>query len=167
MMSKQTWIGLIMVGVGLLVLAANMGAISGLWVLGAIAAGFLGVYGLGNRHLGFLIPGLLVGGLAAFASLESLTGTLSGAYLFFFFAAAFYLVFALHTGRLNTEDRGERIWPLFPGTALLAVGLLVLGIEGNYLQDASLSWINMILPVGLIGVGLTLFIRNIRSGSSR
>ncbi len=167
MKGKHIWTGLIMIGVGLLVLAANLGLLSGLWVLGAISVGFMGAYFTGERHLGFLIPGLLTGGLTAFAALESLTGALSGAYLFFFFAAAFYLVYVIHTSRLKTTDQGEKIWPLFPGTALLAVALLVLGIEGKHLGEAALSWINMILPAGLIIVGVTIFIRNLRSGPNR
>ena len=166
-MSKNMWIGLMMISVGLLVLGANMGVISGIWVLVAVSAGLLITYAVGGRHLGFLIPGLLTGGLTIFAFLESRIGTMSGAYLFFFFAAAFYLVYALHTRQINTEDQGERIWPLFPGTALLGVGALVLGIEGNALNETFLRSINMVFPAALILIGIFLFVRNMRAGSSR
>ena len=167
MREKYVRIGLMMVSVGMLVLAANMGAVSGIWVLIAAAAGFLALYVWNGRHVGLLIPGLFIAGLAGFAALDSFTGALSGGYLFFFFAAAFYLVYAIHTCRITGSDRGERIWPLFPGTALLAVGMLVFGIEGNYFNEAVLRSMNMLLPAGLILGGILVFVRHVWYGSSR
>jgi hypothetical protein len=166
-MKKQFIGGLSVTGLGILMLAANFGMISGLWVLWSLAVGFLGAYLLFEPHLGFLIPGVMLGGLAAFASLGSVIQDISGAYLFFFFSAAFYLVFALHTRKIQSVDQGEKIWPFFPGTALLIVGALVLGIEGNTLSDTFLRSLNMVFPAALILIGIVLFVRNLRIGSSR
>ncbi len=166
-MNKQFIGGISLTILGLLMLAANYGMISGLWILWLLSVGFLGAYRIAEAHLGFLIPGLMLGGLAAFASLGTVVENVSGAYLFFFFAAAFYLVFALHTRKIQTGDQGERIWPLFPGTALLGVGALVMGIEGNALSDPFLRSLNMVFPAALILVGVYLFARNIRTGSSK
>ncbi len=143
-------------GIGILLLLSNLGWLSGVWFLFALSLAFLTAYFLYSRSLGFIIPGLLVGALALYAHLGDRTGGLSPAFFFFFFAAAFFGVYGIHTMHLSTTDRGERIWPIFPGTALLAVGILVYSIENDFFGIRPFRYLNYIFPVLLIAYGLKI-----------
>ncbi len=165
MKNSQVFKGILLLGAGVLMLLANLEVLSGLWFLYALSLGFLTAYFFLGRNLGFLIPGNMIGAIAIFASLNERFIEVSPAWLFVFFAAAFFIVYFIHTRNLETSDRGERIWPLFPGTALLLVGILVYVVESQLLDARNLRYINYIFPVALILIGFTVLVKGVSTKS--
>ncbi len=160
MSNRNIFAGGLLVGIGVLLLLSNLGFLSGLWFLYALSLGFLAAYFMYQKHIGFIIPGTLVGALALFATINERGDGVSGAFFFFFFAAAFFAVYLIHTMHLKTADRGERIWPLFPGLAMGAVGILIFGVEQDFFGAAPLQYLNMIIPIILIAVGANMLVKN-------
>ena len=159
--------GILLTGIGVLLLFSNLGWLSGVWFLYALSLGFLTAYYVYTRSLGFIIPGMLVGALALFAHLSDRSPGLSPAFFFIFFSAAFFAVYFIHTMHLQTSDRGERIWPVFPGTALLAVGVLVYSVENNFFGIVPFRYLNFIVPLVLIGFGLKIVLTGSKGEGNR
>ena len=156
MNNRSMFTGIMLTGIGVLLLLSNLGWLSGVWFLYALSLGFLTAYFVYNRSLGFIIPGMLVGALAAFAHLSDRIPGLSAGYFFFFFSLAFYAIYFIHTIHLKTSDRGERIWPVFPGSALLFVGILVYSVDNNFFGILPFRYLNYVIPLVVIGVGLRI-----------
>ena len=156
MSNRNMFTGILLTGIGLLLLLSNLGWLSGVWFLYALSLAFLTAYFVYSKTLGFIIPGMLVGALALFAHLSQRAGGLSAAFFFFFFGVAFFAIYFIHTIHLKTEDRGERIWPVFPGSALMAVGLLVFSVENDFFGMIPFRYINFIIPLLLIALGIRM-----------
>jgi hypothetical protein len=166
MKNRSMFTGIMLTGIGLLLLLSNLGWLSGVWFLYALSLGFLTAYFVYSRSLGFIIPGMLVGALASFAHLSERIAGLSAGFFFFFFSLAFFAVYFIHTMHLNTSDRGERIWPVFPGTALLAVGVLVYSVDNNFFGILPFRYLNYAVPLVLIAVGLRIVLSGSRKGNA-
>lgn len=117
--------------------------------LGTPAAILLIIYGF-KRHMGILIPGLMLGSV----SLWFFTGTSHVIPLLFFFAGSFLLILVLETRRLKSP--GERWWPLIPAVILAGNGVALLtDLELDRFYDYLGSVSSGLI---LIGVGILLIL---------
>ncbi|MTI95093.1 MAG: hypothetical protein FH749_06335 [Firmicutes bacterium] len=102
-------------------------------------------------NLGLLIPGLMLGSVAAWFALGAETVST----LLFLLCGSFFLILILETRK--EQDPGERWWPLIPGLVIGINGLLLWAGEhdlGNFQQLGSTATISLVL----IGVGVLIIL---------
>jgi len=144
--------GLVMVGIGLFLLAAQFFRAQwmGLAILPVLGGIFI-VAGLIARNPGLLVPGGILSGIGLGSYLTSVvfvdtTGELMGAAFLLAFAAGWALitVLSLLIGKLQ-------LWPLIPGAIIGAVGAALLaGSAGLQVLEFVGRW----WPMALIAGGL-------------
>lgn len=128
---------------------------AGLFVLGLGAAFLVGR--LTTGRYGYAVPAGILIAIGAYISLQDLSGLRSSA---FQGAGAFFVLLGL--GFALTYAIGLRpwaIWPLFPATILVGLGLALLGISALGALS-SLSWIAAYWPAALVLVGVWLLLRD-------
>jgi uncharacterized membrane protein HdeD (DUF308 family) len=123
--------------------------IGGALVLAGIGVSFLVVYFLNRNFWWAIIPMGVMFSLVALILLEPYMS--KSVVIFFLGLAATFGVLAL----LPINNGKRTNWPLFPAGGLLLVALIV-GIGAN-------DWAGYIMPVVVIGIGLFLVLRAIRS----
>ncbi|MEW6624125.1 MAG: hypothetical protein AB1420_13510 [Bacillota bacterium] len=160
-MRSHKWTGIVLVLVGCFLLLANLKIIDGMYFLLLLGTAFIAVYYAVGRNIGFLIPGCILTAIGLFTVLNSkgfVGQGFEGSFLVFL-GLAFIAVLFVHTMHAETRNWGERFWPVFPGGALIFVGLTVTGIKKwgwpNFWQ-----YFNYIWPLFLIVAGLVLYFRN-------
>lgn len=160
-MNRKSVVGLLLVAIGVVAALVNLGLFRGAFFLPAVSAGLLVMYvGFGGRkhdgNLGFLIPGTIVGAIGLYALLNDY-GVLrdSGGVFLMMLGTAFLIIMVVHTMHGQDQDWGARYWPVFPATGLILTGVAAAA-------RVSLPWNiwNMIGPVALIIVGLSLWLKN-------
>jgi hypothetical protein len=126
-------------------LAPQMGQLlGGSLFLGALGLAFFAIYFVNREHWWAVIPGGVLMTLAAVSALES-TPLNTGAVFFFGLALTFGLVAVL------PAPGGPMRWALIPGGILLVLAILLAVAAGDY--------INIVIPVALIAVGIFLLLR--------
>src|SRR5438132_5697898 len=128
---------------------------AGLFVLGLGAAFLVGR--LTTGRYGYAVPAGILMAIGAYISLQDLSGLRASA---FQGAGAFFVLLGL--GFALTYAIGLRpwaIWPLFPATVLVGLGLALLGISALGAL-ASLSWIAAYWPAALVLLGVWLLLRD-------
>lgn len=110
--------GAILITMGLLLFAAQYVNLEGAAVLGGIAAVFLALYA-GTRAYGFLIPGMILAGLAVGTGLQDAGYDERGAAPVMGLGAAFLGIYVVNA--LVTHGP-TRWWPLIPGGILTLIG---------------------------------------------
>jgi len=155
---KSAW-GFVLIVLGVVLGLIQQDLIDGLWLLPAFSLTLLTLYVSfgGHRHdanLGFLIPGCILAVVGGYSLLEEY-GVLpddSGSIFLFMFGAAWLVIMFVHT--VHAEDRhwGARYWPIFPALGLMVPGTLA-ALDWRY----SLQLPELVLPLGLIAVGIYLW----------
>src|SRR5688572_3807630 len=110
--------GIILVVVGVVLLGAQWFEVTGAGVLAAISAVFL-VTHAATRHYGLLIPGMILGGLAAGVGLQLSGYDPEGGLVVIGLAGGFFGIFFIDVLLANHPNRW---WPLIPAGILTAVG---------------------------------------------
>ncbi|MGD8486931.1 MAG: hypothetical protein PVH07_09870 [Chloroflexota bacterium] len=164
--------GLVVAGIGLFLLLAQLVPDVGQWIPLLIGLVFLAVF-VARREYGWLVAGCIVSGVGVGVVLASaLDDPWSGAAVLFSIGGGFialWLISALL--RLGERDwprgpgpEGAKAmwWPLIPGGILAIIGLIVLAEEG--VGEDILRW----WPVLIIGAGLLILVSAFRRrGSGR
>lgn len=115
-------------------------------LLGLPALTLLIIYAF-KRHMGLLIPGLMLGSISLWFAL----GTEAVSPLLFFFAVSFGAILLLETRKAASPM--ERWWPLIPALVLAINGGMLLGSEDFY-SVFSDNLGTIIIGLILIGLGI-------------
>jgi len=150
---RQALPGLILVVIGLVLFVAQWFEVTGAGVLAAIAAVFLTTYAA-SRNYGFLIPGMILGGLAAGVFLQESGYDPQGGLVVIGLAGGFFGIFLVDL----LAGHPDRWWPLIPGGILSAVGSDQL-VRGTVAADA----IARFWPVALVIAGIAILLTSLRS----
>ena len=145
--------GIILVVIGLVLLVAQWFEVTGASVLAAIAAVFLATYAA-SRNYGFLIPGMILLGLAAGVGLQESGYDPQGELVVIGLAGGFFGIFIVDL----LTGHPDRWWPLIPGGILSAVGSEQL-VRGTVVADA----IARFWPVVLVLAGVAILMTSLRS----
>jgi hypothetical protein len=157
--TSNGWIvGLFLIVTGILALLPRYVDMPGQLFLAGLSALFL-IWGLAVRNTGLLIPGGILAGIAAGATLvegpfQAAADPAKGGIFLMAFAAGWILISLLS---LYTDGiRKWAYWPLFPAGGLILVGgLLASGEPGlRVLEVAGQGW-----PIILIAIGAYLVLR--------
>jgi hypothetical protein len=149
--------GAILIGVGLIFLAAQWFSVDGPFVLGALSFVFLALYAT-TRRIGFIVPGAILGGLAIGVGLEQAGYPMNGSAVVLGLAAGFLVIFVA-----NAIARVPAYWwPLIPGGILSVVGTsnAIGGTEAE--RVLAFAW-----PVVLIAVGVFVLFDRPRGEQAR
>lgn len=165
MINKKTFLGIILIIIGIIWTLSNMRLINDQWILPFVGIVFLAAYlyrGSAQKMgiIGFLIAGCIIFMVGLFAALnDSLyLGPFEGALFFFFVGIAFLPVYFIHTRHLEDKKSGNRKWPLYTGLIIIAFGFFVLITETAHLP--LLRKIYPILwPMGIIVLGLLIILK--------
>jgi len=143
-----------LVVIGLVLFAAQWFEITGAGVLAAIAAVFLTAY-VTSRNYGFLVPSMILGGLAVGVGLQESGIDPQGGLVVIGLAGGFFAIFVIDV----LAGHSDRWWPLIPAGILSAVGTDQL-VRGTALSDA----IARFWPIALIFAGIVVLVASVRSG---
>jgi hypothetical protein len=149
--------GIILVSIGLVLLVAQWFELTGAGVLAAIAAVFLTTYAA-SRNYGFLIPGMILLGLAAGVGLQESGYDPQGELVVIGLAGGFFGIFIVDV----LTGHPDRWWPLIPGGILSAVGSEQL-VRGTAAADA----IARFWPVVPVIAGVAILLTSLRSRDGR
>lgn len=149
--------GVILIVIGFVLLAAQWLDITGAGVLAAIAAAFLTAYAT-SRNYGFLIPGMILGGLAAGVGLQESGSDPQGGLVVIGLAAGFFGIFIIDV----LTGHPDRWWPLIPAGILSAVGSEQL-VRGTVVSDLIARY----WPVALVIAGIAILLTSQRSRTAR
>jgi len=145
--TERPWImGVVLIGIGLLLLAGQLFEQNDWLILGVLAVVFLALYAT-TRKSGWVIPGMILGGLAIGLGFEDYGYSVDGSSVLLGLAAGFLAIYAFNW---LTHAKAQW-WPLIPGTILGVIGIS-LAIGGTEMADTVAQW----WPVALIVVGLAI-----------
>lgn len=145
---RRSTAGIILVVLGLLFLAAQWFDFTGAAVLGAASVFFVVMYAT-TRTYGFLIPGMILGGLAIGVGLQEYGYDPSGGIVVLGLGAGFIAIYLVNV----LVQSPASWWPLIPGGILSVVGVTQL-TEGT----AAAETIARLWPVGLIVAGIIVLV---------
>jgi hypothetical protein len=151
--SDRSWIGgVILIVIGLVLLAEQLFELSGWMVLGALSALFLAL-SIGTRKWGYVVPGMILGGLAIGLGFEEAGYGANGAAVVLGLSAGFIAIYVVNA----FTDRPAHWWPLIPGGILAVVGgSMVVGPE-------TAETVGRLWPIALIVAGLLALLGRRRS----
>ena len=155
--SNRLFGGLFLIGLGLLVLAAQFiqAQWMGLLILPLLSAGFL-LWGLFARNSGLLVPGGILGGIGLGTYLtsgpfaEAGEQTQGGVFMLAF-AAGWALVVLL-----SFVINRAQWWPLIPGGIMAVVGVALLAGGAGVMV---LEWLGKLWPLVLVIIGAAMLLR--------
>jgi putative adhesin len=162
-MLSRSFLPLALITLGVVFLLGNLvpeRGRAGLFVLGLGAAFLVGR--LTTGRYGYAVPAGILMAIGAYISLQDLGGLrgMQGAGAFFvLLGLGFALAYAIGL-------RPWAIWPLFPATILVGLGLALLGISALGALS-SLSWIAAYWPAALVLLGVWLLVRDSVPSSAR
>ncbi len=166
MMNKNTFLGGILVIIGVLWTLSNFRLINDQWILPFIGIIFLAAYlyrgGTKKKGtIGFLIAGCIIFMVGLFAVInDSLyLGPFEGSLFFFFVGIAFLFVYIIHTRHLSDKDSGSQKWPLYTGLIIMAFGLFVLITETAHIPLMRRVY-PVLWPMVLIVLGLYIIFKH-------
>ena len=149
--------GIVLILLGLFLLVGQLTSWNISWLgLAGLAAIFL-VWGLVVRTFGLIVPGSILAGIAFGVALNdsvfpAFVDEKSGGLFLLAFSSGWGLMALLSI----FTNGGFRWWPLIPGGILALVGLaLMAGPQGLFF----LSYMNLLWPLLLIGLGIFLLLR--------
>jgi hypothetical protein len=155
---RRSTAGIILVVLGLMFLAAQWFDFTGAAVLGALSVFFVIVYAT-TRKYGFLVPGMILGGLAVGVGLQESGYDPNGGFVVLGLGAGFLAIYLINL----FLQAPASWWPLIPGGILSIVGVTQVA-EGT----AAAETVARLWPVGLIVAGVIVLIATfMRPGASR
>jgi hypothetical protein len=135
--------GLILAGIGLFLLFAQLVPQAGTWIPLLIGLIFLGAF-IVRREYGLLVAGSIISGVGLGVVLSSdVAGELSGAVLMLSIAAGFLAIWVVAS---LLRLPGNHWWPFIPGGILAFIGAI-------QLADADVGGVLRWWPLLLIGIG--------------
>ena len=151
---ERPWLaGALLIGIGLFLLAVQYVRVSGPLVLAALAVFFLILY-IGTGRSGFVIPGLIIGGLAVGVAFEQAGYGAHGGAVVLGLASGFLAIYVFNV----FTGHGRFWWPIVPGGVLALVG----GSQAIGESEAA-DLIGRWWPAVLILVGIVVLLGNISS----
>ena len=152
--------GLVVVGIGLFLLVAQLVPDVGRWIPLIIGLIFIAVF-VARREYGFLIPGAIISGVGVGVLLADVVeGPLAGAVVVLSLAGGFLAIWVIGSLMRLPQTSGtpwEREvspydwWPLIPGGILALIGALLL-IEAD-VEGVLRWWPLIIIAIGLLLIG--------------
>ena len=154
---KNTFIGLILIVVGGLILLGNLGFISGDLTLFVIGGAFLFFYGVSGksrteRKIGLLIPGMIVLAVGTFAFMDD-HFNVAPYWFFVSLGLAFLGIYLIHT----RYGQGGK-WPLYPALGLFGFSVFVL-LTTRFNLNRMDDLMSNLLPAAAIISGLVLLLK--------
>jgi hypothetical protein len=149
-LERERFGGAILIGLGSFLLLVQLFRPTGALILGALAVLFLALYA-GTRSYGFVVPGMILGGLAVGLALEQTGNSLGGGAVVLGLASGFL---GIHVVNVFT-GAALHWWPVIPGGILAMVGGAQ-AVGGTNAAAVVATWWPVILIV--IGV-IALFVR--------
>ena len=155
--SNRLFSGLFLIGLGLLLLAAQFiqAQWMGLLILPLLSVGFL-LWGLFARNPGLLVPGGILGGIGLGTYLnsglfaEAGEQTQGGVFMLAFAAGwALIVLLSLVINRVQW-------WPLIPGGIMAVIGAALLAGGAGVMV---LEWLGKLWPLILIAIGAGILLR--------
>ncbi len=166
MINKNTFLGIILIIIGIIWTLSNMHLINDQWILPFVGMVFIAAYlyrGSTQKKgtIGFLIAGCIIIMVGLFAALnESLyLGPFEGALFFFFVGIAFLPVYFIHTRHLRDKNSGNQKWPLYTGLIIMAFGFFVLLTETAHMPLMRRVY-PVLWPMVLIVLGLYIIFKH-------
>jgi hypothetical protein len=148
---RRSTAGIILVVLGLMFLAAQWFDFTGAAVLGALSVFFVVMYAT-TRKYGFLIPGMILGGLAVGVGLQESGYDPNGGFVVLGLGAGFIAIYLINV----FVQAPASWWPLIPGGILSIVGITQVA-EGT----AAAETVARLWPVGLIVAGIVVLIATV------
>jgi hypothetical protein len=141
--------GIVVVGIGVFLLFAQMVPDAGLWIPFIIGLVFLAAF-VARREYGFLVAGSIIAGVGAGVVLaQRAPSDFAGAAMLLSMAAGFLAIWAIST-LLRLPD--AHWWPFIPGGILAFIGLVQLSDAGV------LRW----WPIILVAIGAFVIANSVR-----
>lgn len=157
---NHIFVGILLIGIGLLSFLGNMGVVTGDFFLILVGAGFLGFYFASRKPIkpiGLLIPGCITFAIGLFSNLEYMVGPFDGPAFFFLLGLSFLAIHGIHATFSGSSKSTQ--WALIVGISLMAFGGFVLST--TFMDYAPFRFILQNLwPAGLIFGGLLLIFTN-------
>ncbi|MDD3641782.1 MAG: hypothetical protein WCV43_05500 [Candidatus Caldatribacteriota bacterium] len=136
MITRNTFMGIILIVIGILWTLSNFNLINNQWILPFIGIIFFAVYlyrgGIQKRGtIGFLIAGCIIFMVGLFAAINEsfYLGPFEGPLFFSFIGIAFLPVYAIHTRHFSDDNSSGQKWPLYTSLIIILFGLFVLITE--------------------------------------
>ena len=145
---RRSTAGIVLVVLGLLFLGAQWFDVTGAVVLGAVSLFFVVIYAT-TRAYGFLVPGMILGGLAVGVGLQEYGYDPSGGVVVLGLGAGFIAIYVVNVF-VHTPASW---WPLIPGGILSVVGVTQVA-EGT----AAAETVARLWPLGLVAAGAVILI---------
>lgn len=135
---------LVLIGIGVVLLVAQLTGVGPEAVVAVIGAGFLIAYAA-TRNYGFLIPGGIMTGLGIGIIIETQAAGSQGEPVLLGLGIGFLAIYAVDA----IVRRSEALWwPVIPGGILTTIGVLVgTGREG-WLENAGSWWPAILIVIG-------------------
>ncbi len=141
--------GVVVVGIGVFLLFAQMVPDAGLWIPFIIGLVFLAAF-VARREYGFLVAGSIIAGVGAGVVLaQRVPGEFAGAAMLLSMAAGFLAIWAISTLLRLPEAHW---WPFIPGGILAFIGVVQLSDAGV------LRW----WPIILVAIGAIIIANSVR-----
>lgn len=150
---ERPWIfGAVLIVVGALLFVAQFVQDAGWLVLGGLAVVFLAVYAW-TRQPGWVIPGMILGGLAVGLALQSSGYDLNDSAVVLGLAGGFLAIAVFNYATATFRGTAGQWWPLIPGGILAVVGISQ-AVGGTAAADI----VERYWPLVLIAVGILVLI---------
>lgn len=137
---------LVLIGIGVVLLVAQLTGVGPEAVVAVIGVGFLIAYAA-TRNYGFLIPGGIMTGLGIGIVIETQAAGSQGEPVLIGLGIGFLAIYAVDA----IVRRSEALWwPVIPGGILTTIGVLVgTGREG-WLENAGSWWPAILIVIGAL-----------------
>jgi hypothetical protein len=151
-MMSRSLLPLALITIGVVFLLGNL--LPGQGRAGLILLGLGAAFAIGRvttGRYGYSVPAGLLVAIGTYVSIQEILGRATfqgGSWFFVLLGAGFVLAYFVGM-------RPQAVWPLFPGTILICLGLLLFGVSALS-PLASLAWIVSYWPVALVVVGAWL-----------
>ena len=168
MINRNTFLGIILIIIGIIWTLSNFNLINNQYMLPFIGIIFFAAYlyrgGIQKKGtIGLLIAGCIIFMVGMFAAISDTfyLGPFEGPLFFFFVGIAFLSVYVIHTRHFIDDHSSGQKWPLYTGLIILLFGLFVLITETSGIPIMQRLY-RIFGPIVLIVLGLYIMLRQIK-----
>jgi len=168
MINRNTFLGIILIIIGILWTLSNFNLINNQFILPFIGIIFFAAYlyrgGIQKKGtIGLLIAGCIIFTVGLFATINDsfYLGPFEGPLFFFFVGIAFLPVYIIHTRHFTDDNSSGQKWPLYTGLIILLFALFVLITETSNIPIMQRLY-RIFGPIILIFLGLYIILRQIK-----